>query len=227
MSLITCVVVPTGIIISADTRATLPITLRVEHPAGSGQFINVASTITQSDNARKVFPMFNRFGIGCFGAAVMNNLPVEHYIQQLATAVPAPATTDALATMILAAFRTLHPIPATFFIVGGFDNNVSSVYAVDINANTSTRMLLDAGGNPLPGGLFPGGDTQVVLRLTNNGAILPDFTQMYFQDAIGYSRFLVNATIDELRYETLMQTQTVGGNVNSVTITPSGTDFID
>lgn len=226
MSLITCVVVPAGIVISADTRVTLPITMRVENPPASGQFINVASTITQSDNAQKVFILFNRFGVGCWGEAVMNNTPVQRYMQLIGTENPPPATTQNLAAGLLAYFRNLNPIPATFFIVAGFDNNNPSVYVVDIAGNTSTRVLVDQQGNPVTG-YRAEGDTQVVLRLSNNNAIFPDFNQMYLLDGIGYSRFLVQATIDELRYENLMQTQTVGGSVNSVTLTPLGTDFIE
>lgn len=226
MSLITCVVVPTGIVISADTRATLPITLNVENPVGSGNFINVQSAITQSDNAQKTFILFNKYGIGCWGAATMNNAPVEYYIQQIGIANPPPATTQNLATGILNFFRALNPIPATSFIVAGFDNNIPSVYVVDVNANTSTRTLVNLAGNPTPG-YVAGGDRQVLLRLNNNGAALPNFSQMFFRDAVDYSRFLIQATSDELRFENYQQTQTVGGSVTSVMMTPLGTDSID
>lgn len=178
----------------------------------------------QSDNAQKVFTLYNKYIIGCFGTAEMNNVPVANYVQQMAIAAP-PATTQLFATMVLNSFRALAPIPATYFFVAGYDAMVPSVYQVDITANTSNRVNI-TGTGALQYTCWTGGMNQVVNRL-NAGAAAPDFSRMYFRDAVDYSRFLVSTTIDQLRFENLRQTQTVGGNVNSVTATPLGTSFID
>jgi hypothetical protein len=225
MSLIIGVYVPTGIVISGDSRTTGTLTQQVPNPQVPGQNINVQTSIVLSDATHKVFKLFDRFGVATFGDAHIDNLPIAHHVQQFeATTQNPPQTTQDLVTAILQHFRNYNPIPKTGFIVVGYDNNVPYVFGIDVFSNTSQRHNLIQPQNVIDYGILRGGDVDVVNRLLNNQQRMPPFAAMNLQDAVDFSRHLIRATIDQMRFEPAIQT--VGGDIDTLVITRDKTEFL-
>lgn len=225
MSLIIGVYIPTGIVISGDSRTTGSFTQQVPNPQALGQNINVQTSLTLSDATNKIFKLFNRFGVATFGDAHIANLPIAHHIQQFeATIQTPPKTTQDLVTSILEHFRAFTPIPKTGFIVAGYDNNVPFVFSLDILNNTFQRHNLILPQSIMDYGILRGGDVDVVNRLLNNKQRMPAFTAMNLQDAVDFSRHLIRTTIDQMRFEPAVQT--VGGAIDTLVITRDKTEFL-
>jgi len=222
MSLIIGVYIPTGIILSGDSRTTGTIPNQIPNPQNAQQTLTVHTNIVVSDSTSKIFKMYDRFGIATFGSSHINNLPIAHFIEQFEAQNPPPATTNDLANALLAYFRTFTPIPATGFLVAGYDNNDQYIYGVDVTNNTSTRY------NFTTQQIFSvawGGDSDIVGRLLDNPTSMPIFEFMNLQDAIDFSRHLIRTSIDQMRFEPRFPT--VGGSIDTLVIRNGSTDFID
>lgn len=222
MSLIIGVYIPTGIILSGDSRTTGTIPSQIPNPQSTGQSLTVHTNIVVSDFTNKIIKMYDRFGIATFGNSHINNLPIAHFIEQFEASNPAPATTNDLATNLLAHFRNFNPIPATGFLIAGYDNNDQFIYGIDVENNTSTRHNFTT---QQIFGVAWGGDSDIVDRLLNTQNSMPIFEVMNLQDAIDYSRHLIRTTIDQMRFEPRFPT--VGGNIDTLVITNSSTEFIN
>jgi len=222
MSLIICVYVPTGVVISGDSRTTGTTTQTQPDPQNPANQITVQTNIKLSDSTHKVFKLYDRFGVATFGDAHIQNLPIAHYIEQFEITTPAPQTTQNLVTSLLTYFRNFNPIPRTGFVVSGFDNNLPFVYSIDVFGNTSNRHNL--ANNNLDYGILRGGDINIVDRLLNNPQLNPPFQVMSLQDAVDFSRHLIRATIDQMRFEP--RYPTVGGEIDTLVLTSKGTSFL-
>jgi hypothetical protein len=169
MSLIISVYVPTGVVISGDSRTTGNISQRVPQP--TPQDPNAQTTVnTQvviSDAAHKVFLLHGRFGVGTFGDAILNNMPIAHHIEQYEAQQSSniPSTTQDFSNNLLAFFRGLNPAQNLGFIVGGYDANIPMVLALNVQGNSINRFNEVAGTNQLQYGILRGGDTAIVDRL--------------------------------------------------------------
>ncbi|MBL0048079.1 MAG: hypothetical protein IPP32_08305 [Bacteroidetes bacterium] len=226
MSLIIGVYVPTGIIISGDSRTTGTMQQQVPNPQAAGQNMTIQTNIKLSDSTEKVFKLFDRFGVATFGDAHINNLPIAHYIEQFEAinSKKPPKLTADIVTLLLTYFRQLNPKLRTGLIVAGSDNNTPHVYGVDVFANTSTRHNIVSGTQTIQYGIVRGGDTDIVNRLLNNKQLLPPFEVMSLQDAVDFSRHLIRATIDQMRFEPKFPT--VGGEIDTLLITNKIVDFL-
>lgn len=225
MSLIIGVYTPTGIVISGDSRTTGTLAQEVPNPQIVGQNINVQTNIILSDATHKVFKLFDRFGVATFGDAHIDNLPIAHHVQQFeATIQNLPSTTVELGRDILNYFRSFTPIPKTGFIIAGYDANTPFVFSIDIFNEVSQRHNLIQPQNVIDYGILRGGDVDVVNRLLNNPHRMPPFAAMNLQDAVDFSRHLIRATIDQMRFEPAIQT--VGGEIDTLVITQNEAKFL-
>jgi hypothetical protein len=226
MSVITAVYTPTGIVISGDSRTTGALNGTIPNPQNPQQQINVQTMITMSDATLKVFKLFDKYGVGTFGDAQIDNLPIAHYIEQFEInnlATP-PQTTNDFVTELLNYFRKFSPIPQTGFIVGGYDQNEPFVFGVDILNNARQRSNFIQTQTRLDYGIVRGGDTDVIDRLLNNPQRLPIFHAMNLQDGIDFSRHLIRTTIDQMRFEPAVPT--VGGEIDTLIITNDKIEFL-
>ncbi len=225
MSLIIAVTVPTGIVLSGDSRTTGTRSQQVPNPQNPSTQITVQTNIVLSDAADKVFLLFGRFGIGTFGEALVNNMPIAHYVDQFQSNVSAtpPASTQTLATDLLQHFRSLGSVPKVGFLVIGYDANVPWVIGVDAVNNNIQRANIDAQGQPVYG-IAHGGDTSIVNRLLSQPQFNPVFQVMNIQDAVDYSRHLIRSTIDQMRFEPRFST--VGGSIDTLVVMGSGARFL-
>ena len=207
--------VPTAIVFSADSRASLTV------PAAPGA--NLQTQVVLSDSAEKVFVLYDKFAVAAAGAGAINNLPIAHYMEAFQSSRPCPATAQEAATQLLAYFRTLNPIPACSFFLGGYDGTVPWVLVIDVAANTLVRGNVDANGN-VAYGLQVAGDTAVATRLLSQPQFNPPFNLLNKQDAIDFSRHLIRTTIDQMRFEPRFPT--VGGHIDTVVVTPGTIKFL-
>ncbi len=225
MSLIISVHVPTGIVLSGDSRTTGTISQQVPNPAAPATTVNVQTNIVISDSAEKVFLLNDRFGVGTYGDAFVNNMPVAHHIDQFQSQNPTPpTTTQALANSLLAFFRTLLPVPRIGLIVEGYDGTDPWVIGVDVHANTTQRANLVAGTGQINYGIVSGGETAIVSRLLSQSQFNPPFQAMNLQDAVDFSRHLIRSTIDQMKFEPRFAT--VGGPIDTLIVTAGQARFL-
>ena len=223
MSLIVAVYVPTGIALSGDSRTTGTITQQAVQAGGptAGQPVSVQTQIVISDAAEKVSIAFGRFLVGTFGDALVNKLPIAHYVKQFELDSPEPVDTKACADSLLGYFSGLQPKPNAGFLVCGYDANIPHVFGVDTAAGAVTRMNVDASDPAkVTYGIARGGDSAVVNRLLSDPQFNPIFDAMNLQDAVDYSRHLIRSTIDQMRFEPRFPT--VGGTIDTAVATPDG-----
>jgi len=225
MSLVVCVYVPIGIVISGDSRTTGTIQQQVSNPQNPQQQITVKTNIVISDATSKVFMVFDRFGVATFGDSNINSLPIAHYVEQFQSTNQQSNTTLDLVNDLMAYFRSFNSIPNTNFIVAGYDNNQPFVYGVNIQNNTSQRHNFNIQQNMIIYGVAYGGDTDIVTRLLNNQQARPPFDIMNIQDASDFSRHLIRTTIDQLRFEPRFPS--VGGSIDTLVIKNNETFFLE
>jgi hypothetical protein len=225
MSLIVAVYVPTGLALSGDSRTTATRTQSVPDPKDPGARLSVQTSIVQSDASEKVFLLFGRYGVGTFGDAFINNLPVAHYIEQFEAegAARPPSTTPDLAKRLLTHFRKLNPVPKTAFVAAGYDGTEPWVISIDVASDHAERLNERSGGG-IEYGILRGGDTDVIDRLLSNRLNMPVFPLMNLQDAADFSRHLIRSTIDQMRFEPRFPT--VGGPIDTLLVTAKGAQFL-
>lgn len=226
MSLIVAVYVPTGIALSGDSRTTGSLSKQIPDPQNPSSQITVRTDIVLSDAAEKVFLLYNRFGIGTFGEALVNSMPIAHYIEQFQsqTAQSPSTNTQILASNLLQYFRSLQPIPKVGFIVVGYDDNIPWVVSVDVQNNNAQRSNVNIQTNQVNYGIIRGGDTAIVDRLLSQAQFNPPFQVMNLQDAVDYSRHLIRSTIDQMRFEPRFAT--VGGFIDTLVVTTDEAKFL-
>ncbi len=228
MSLIVAVYVPTGIVISGDSRTTGAATQQVPQPTPQdpNAHITVQTQVVISDSAHKMFLLHARYGVGTFGDAIVNNMPIAHHVEQFeAQQANSPQqTTQGFAGALLQFFRALAPTPNLGYIVAGHDGTVPWVLAVDVRSNSIQRVNLAPDTLQIQYGILRGGDTAIVDRLLSQPQFNPPFTVMNLQDAVDYSRHLIRSTIDQMRFEPRFAT--VGGEIDTLVLTPSGARFL-
>jgi len=226
MSLIVSVYVPTGIVLSGDSRTTGTTSQQVANPQNPGTQVTVQTNVVLSDAAEKIFLVDERCGVGTYGAALIGNLPIAHYVEQFVqqpgrAAAANPAT---LAQAILQFFRSMTPVPQSYFVVIGYDGTAPWVGVIDVPNNAVQRKNVDAQGATIYGAQW-GGDVAVASRLLSQPQHQPPFAVMNLQDAIDFSRHLIRSTIDQMRFEPRFPS--VGGPVDTLVVSPTGARFLE
>lgn len=209
MTLVNAVYIPTGIILSADSRTS-----------GNGFVV--------SDATNKVFLLFGRIGVVTAGSAHINSMPIEHYIKVFEMDNVKEGHT-ALVYDITAKlgryFKELSEENNVYFMIAGYDNNEAFLYELNsIQGDERINRLNSANPGILDYGLAWFGEVEVANRLTS-GQYMPAFNFMNIQDAIDYSRHLIRTTIDQLRFEPRFAT--VGGEIDTLLIQPEGGVYIN
>jgi len=226
MTLVVGVYAPTVIALSADSRTTGIRNQSVRDPRDTNKQITVQTNIVISDAADKVFRLFQNFGVATWGDAMINGLPIAHFVEdfeaQSVASANVPSKTQGLADALLAHFRGFSPVPQIGVVVAGYDGTVPWVVSMNIGAGTSTRVNVQADGS-IQYGVVRGGDTDVADRLLSNPVSKPPFQVMNTQDAVDFSRHLIRSTIDQLRFEPRFST--VGGAIDTLLVRGTGAEF--
>ncbi|MDA2921387.1 hypothetical protein MYX76_18165 [Desulfobacterota bacterium AH_259_B03_O07] len=224
MSLIISVYVPTGIILSGDSRTTGTISQQDKDPKNPNNKVTVRTNIVISDAADKVFLLYNRFGVGAFGDAIVKDMPIAHYIEQFHLTTESPSTPEDLAQSLLKYLRSQEPTANVGLVVAGYENNEPFVIGVNVKKGEAQRMNIKKDTGALDYGILRGGDTAVVNRLLSQREFNPVFTVMNIQDAVDYSRHLIRSSIDQMRFEPRFPK--VGGPIDTLVITTKDSRFL-
>jgi 20S proteasome alpha/beta subunit len=206
MTLINCVYVPTGIVLSGDSRTS------------GGSFV-------LSDFTNKIFLLYGKFGVAIAGDAHINALPIEHYLREyeINNKNNENYTTMQFTNDLLQYFQTFEPIPTLTFIICGYDNTEPFVFFAYTQLGTIVRNNR-AEGADIHYGTCRSGDTEIVSRLLSQQQYIPPFNVMNIQDALDFSRHMIRVTIDQLRFEPRFPT--VGGEIDTLLVQPNEARFI-
>lgn len=228
MTLIVCAYVPTGIAVSGDSRTTVIRSNVVPKPTPQQPSATVTTQIpwVLSDSARKVFIIHERFAVATWGDAFHNEMPIAHHISQFSTTnLPEQFTTvEQLSDALLGYMRTLNPNLNTGFLVTGYEGQTPYVYELQVPGNSKKRWNVDTKTGNVIYGVFYGGDYDILTRLLSKPETNPPFSHLNLQDAVDLTRHFIRTTIDQMRFEPRFQS--VGGHIDTITLTPSRTRFL-
>ncbi len=209
---------------SGDSRTTATKTEQVTDPKDPAKQSTVTTNLVLSDSTDKLFLLHDRIGVGITGDAFIKDLPVAHYIDTFQPNAKPLTNVQNLANDLLTHFSSLQPTPNVALFVGGYDSTTPSVFVVDVAKNKLERMNIDPATENIVYGILTGGDREVADRLLSNPKLVPPFHVMNLQDGVDYSRHLIRATIDQLRFEPRFPT--VGGPIDTIVVTSSGGTFL-
>jgi len=227
MSLIVTLYVPEGLVIAGDSRLTLTWKTKTENT-------EQMHSVTASDSNTKIFTINDKFGLGTFGVADINGIPISGFINQfIEEKVVDETTIDQLPQLLIDFFGKISGNPKTYFYTIGYkvENGISTphAYYVNIADNTFNRVNV-ANGKTFHGANW-GGEIEVLQRILNTVKLkqgdkwidLPDnpltFNFMPLQDAIDFAVYAVRTTIDTIRFQ--QKAKTVGGPIDVVVIKPN------
>ena len=226
MSLIVTLYVPEGMVMAGDSRLTLDWTTKTK--AG----IEMHS-VPSSDSNTKIFSMGKRFGLGTFGAADIQGIPISGFISQFTEEKMTDETTiDQMPELLIDFFGREHGYPATDFYVIGYkvEEGISTphAYHVDIAQKKFERINYE---DETVNGAEWGGQTDVLTRLLSTVKIkkrglwidqpftpIP-WNYMTLQDAIDFATYAVRTTIETIRFQ--QKEKTVGGPIDILVLRPN------
>ena len=246
MTLIVSLRIPDGIVIAGDSLSTL---------LGQGQLdININTTcphckrnhkiqqkapipnlpLTNFSYAQKVFPFFETFGIGAFGAGLLANQSIyfamraveqklkdnnTHFndVTQVAQKI-GDEFHDLLQKHLELEKKSLNDLQPNQIVIGfqvvGYDGYDPITVEVSIGKDVKTRPLKGLGCH------VSGSEeiAKVFIGLYKDESQKPQFNLFSLQDAIDYAEFMICTTITHQRF-TRMPNK-VGGDVDIALVTP-------
>lgn len=211
---------------SADSRTTITMSTApvVAGTGGVPATPQIQTSLVLSDATNKVFLMFNKFGVSNCGAALIEGMPVAHHIEKFeqghANAVP--GSTQQLAAALLGYFVGMTPVPVVWLHVCGYDDDIPSVFVVNTKDNTSTRHNHD--GTRFTYGVRWNGDSDITNRLAGGNTVRIAYDALNIQDAVDFSRHLIRATIDQMRFE--LNFPSVGGPIDTLLLIAKSSRFL-
>jgi len=226
MSLIVTLYVPEGIVLAGDSRLTLNWKSKIQ---GTD---NLNST-NISDTTNKVFLVNKKFGVGTFGAADINGVPIAGFIDRfLESKISDSTEVDEIPQLLISHFSGLKSDLETKFYVVGYKKESGQsnqhIYFVDIRSQTIQRA--NKPNTDLIFGANWGGEVEVLSRLLNSvqvmqgtnwvtvdDTIIP-WNFLTLQDAIDFARYAVRTTSDTQRFQ--QRIKTVGGPIDVLVIKP-------
>lgn len=228
MSFVITLYVREAIVMASDSRLTLN-----AQSAGSdgSQIVQVA--VGQSDSNQKLFCAQERVGISTFGAADIAGVPVAGFIQTFIRELGADVGVSDVPNDLLSHFQKLAGPPKTQFHVAGYDGEEQHIWHVDVGTGAVNHI-----NPPDQQGAQWGGEADTLSRLVlplaehdGQGKVtseLPYFQVPWgfftLQDAIDFSRYAVQVTIDTIRFQP--RPKTVGGPVDILVIRPEGASWV-
>ncbi|WP_017496813.1 hypothetical protein [Flavobacterium sp. WG21] len=234
MSLIISTYVPEGIIIAGDSRLTLSWNEKEDSSNVEKNF-----SIIATDTNTKVFSIKDKFGLATFGAADVNGIPISGYINQfIEEKINDTTEIDDIPKFLHEFFGDPLGKPKTYFYLAGYkiENRISIPYLYLLDINNSTTARINETDGKIQFGANWGGESEVMTRLLTDikiqqNGIFTDlkssgipFNFFTLQDAIDFSNYAVNTTIETFRFQ--QRIKTVGGPVDILSITPNDVNWI-
>lgn len=206
MTITSAVYVPDGIAMAADSRLT---GYRTD-PAG------IEERFTLSDNAQKIVLVRNEsIGISFAGDAIIDQKTVSDFIRIFdIKEVQDTDTVEEVALKLQNYLLNHYNNYFVIFFVAGFDNELPFVYRV------SKDLFFHANAGMVYGAVWEG-ERETADKLIVGTPI--EFQLMPLKDAIDFSEFVVDATINYSRFK--QGISTCGGPIDVLVITKDYTKF--
>ncbi len=227
MSLAISIYVPSGIVMATDSRVSGTLT----HKEPNAEGMRVQERIVFSDSAQKLH-IFEQAGvaISTFDTAIVERYPVEHYIKRFMELEGSQAenSVEEVTRKLLGFFRGRFSNTGVGFHVAGYRaegaQQVPYLFTGHTLAETvaTCRNVNEAGETVY--GITRSGETVITNRLIDPNHT-PVFDAMPLKDAVDYARFLMQTTIETLRFEPRFPS--VGGPIDLLVITPEGMEFVE
>ncbi|MCR5448489.1 MAG: hypothetical protein K6F23_03770 [Solobacterium sp.] len=213
MSVISCVFVPEGIAMAADSRITGARIVKDKE-----RIINEKFTI--SDNGQKLFLLKDRIGISFTGNTMQNNQNIVDYLSDFSEKeITEDDNVDTVIEKLHQNLKAIDPNNTTIFFVGGYVGNEQRVYRVnakEIYTWTSGKGKYGACWN---------GDIAHITNLINGKPKMEfDWNHMYLRDAIEFAEFIVDVNCKAQRFANGVAT--CGGPIDLLLITKDGARWI-
>lgn len=223
MSLVIACFIPTGIVLSGESRSTNTYNTSEPDPHNPAISITYSNSYVASDFENKVFLSFLKYGITVCGDGLIDGFPIQYHIENFESTYKDTKNVSDFATCLKDYFREFIPIPFLFFFVAGYEVNEQFVYRISVAEDEVIRINKDHDG--LIYSVSYDGITGIVERLlTDIPTSLTIFKYFNLQDAVDYSRHLILTTINQMKYE--FEFPTVGGAIDTLVITRDKAEFI-
>lgn len=152
MSLIVCCFVPTGIVISGDSRTTGFRTIQVPQWTSSdpNATIDVPSPGFSPTMLERFTPYVTPSPLASWGGAFVNDMPIAHYIEECESSLydPEKGTTESVADKLWDFFHGLEPQLDTGFALAGYVGLATHVFSLWVKGRIKGRINVDpASGN--------------------------------------------------------------------------------
>lgn len=245
MTLVVSLRVPDGVVLAADSLQTTKGTivpgvkdLKVKVPGtdkeislGDLKFPPISIPTSTSSYAQKLFPFKTKFGVATFGSGIINNRTIYNHIKNLESSIDIEINSVVEAAEQIKEYfhkqlqeqlatQKVNDLPEESFIVGfqvvGFESKTDlygKTVEVTIGKN-SKKNVLDGIGCTVSG------DTTLVRKLWELGTkegTATNYGAFSLQDAVDYSKFLIDTTSAYQRFANMIPT--VGGDVDIALIT--------
>lgn len=243
MTLVVSARVPDGVVIAADSLATLSATAQTSAKAnitcphcGETHEANVQipvpvnmGTVSTLPNAQKLLPIFRGYGMATYGTSVVGGRTVFAVMREF-VATRSDLHDASLADVAEQAGQHLSDafakdgdlttIPKNSNVAGfqlaGYLEGTPATVVVNIGSEIKTEVFNEHG-------VTVSGDTSVVTNLWNLGGADPRMGSFYtgwsVQDAIDYVKFLISTTMNLQKFATMIPT--VGGDIDIAFISPT------
>ena len=240
MSLIITIHTNEGIIMASDSRTTFNKQDFSPLPDGKGAIITNNQGVHYSDTTNKTFLTKNNIGISTCGAAAINGKPVAGYIEEFVNSkVSCDAQVSDVAKLILEEFRIYSPIPDMIFHIAGYESQDNILrqrfYRVFVAINQIFEVDVTSQGAAW------NGETEILSRIINpywtavkqaDGTVTyekhnaPPIPWNFFslQDAIDFSKYAMNTTIETMRFQERLKT--VNDPIDILAIKPAGAFWV-
>ena len=240
MSLIITIHTNEGIIMASDSRTTFNKQDFSPLPDGKGAIITNNQGVHYTDTTNKTFLSKNNIGISTCGAAAINGKPIAGYIEEfLNSKVFSDTKATEVAKLILDEFRSFSPIPDVIFHIAGYETDGDILrqrfFRVFVSINKTVEIDVTSQGAAW------NGETEILSRIINpywTELKKPDGTVTYekhnappipwnffsLQDAIDFSKYAMNTTIETMRFQERLKT--VNAPIDILAIKPTGAFWV-
>ncbi len=226
MSLTVACFIPTGIVLSGDSRSTSTYYTKESNPNDPSVEIEYANGFIASDSESKVFLVFEKYGVTACGDGLIDDFPIQYHIDQFEIEYTNP-TDDVkdLATALKNYFSKFNPIPFLFFFVAGYEKAEQFVYRISLTEDEVIRINYDDAHDKLKYDVQYDGNFTILDRLlTSIPSDLSRFHLFNLQDAVDYSKHLILTTINQMKFE--LEFPSVGGQIDILVITKNKAEFV-
>ncbi len=225
MSLVVACFIPTGVVLSGESRSTSIYHTKSPDPNDPSKDIEYTNGFIASDSESKVFLVFEKYGITACGDGLIDDFPIEYYIEQFEVNYSDTGKVEDLAISLKNCFAAFTPIPFIFFFVAGYEKAEQFVYRISVAEDEVVRINYDLAQSKLIYDVQYDGNFSILDRLLTS--IPSQFTRFYLfnlQDAIDYSKHLILTTINQMRFE--LEFPSVGGAIDVLVITRNKAEFV-